>query len=1054
MMRYNNYHRHSHRSNIFTPDTHIKNEDYCKRAIELGHTTIFSTEHGYGGDIFEIVDLANKYNLNPIFAIEGYIVGDASQKDNGNYHIVIIPRNNKARKKLNLINSNANMNGYYYKPRIFLNELLECDKDDFFITTACCGGILKNEDSYNNIFIPLYNHFKNNIYLEVQTHLSESQIKINKKALELANELNIKMIHANDSHYIYPEDAKDRLQMLKGKGINYGEEDEYVLDYPSYDTIINRYRNQGILSENQIKESLESTLIFDDIKNISINKEIKMPNIYENLNVDERIKKLRDLILDGYKRIKELDDITKEEELLYQNAIKEEFKVIQETKQIHTMDYFLVNERIVDRAINKYGGYLTPTSRGSGGAFILNKMLGLTQLDRVRSEIPLYYERFMSTARLLGDNPPYTSSLPDLDFNVVDPEPFRKASKDYLGEHGCYWMIAYGTMKEGEAFRNTCRSKGLNFDDYNEIAKNLDEYREDEQWKDIIEEANKFNGTIISSSPHPCSNILFSGDLREELGIVKVGNTYCCPITSTEADEWHYLKNDYLTVSSIGLTKKTYDMLEKHVDTLYQLKNKLDDKVWDIYANGLTCAINQFDSPWATSMSKDYKPNNIKEVAMFNGAIRPNFNDYRDSFMSRDKTFTNGNKFLDDLFSDTDKYCLYQESLMMFFERLDIKPSESIGLIKKISKKKIKQEDFDKLVKRLKKAWLREVGNLDEFDETWDKIQTFMMYSYNTPHSLAMAYDSLYNAYLKAHHTLEFYSVTLEEYRNDEERTRRLTEELNCFNIKINNPQFRYSRGEYIPDKKTNSIYKGVGSLKFLNNQVADELYSLKDNKYNNFVELLKDIDKKTSLNARQLDILIRTDYFSEFGGSQKLLAITTLYNEIITKKQFNKGKLPCGVSEGTFRKYAQKETAKIFKDVDTIGLVSEISSNIPDKDIPLPTKLKNQIEYLGYIDYVNPELKGYAYVLEEDSKYTPKVKVYRIDTGETITYKISRRIYRGLDTHDIIYIYGDEEKFGHKKIGEHFDEKKNKIVPDFEIDKNKIEKWIIEYEKLNLLNK
>ena len=77
-----------------------------------------------GGSIFEIVVLAEKYNLKPIYAIEGYIVADATSKDKSNYHIVIVPRNDKARKQLNLANSRANMEGYYYKPRLFLEDLL------------------------------------------------------------------------------------------------------------------------------------------------------------------------------------------------------------------------------------------------------------------------------------------------------------------------------------------------------------------------------------------------------------------------------------------------------------------------------------------------------------------------------------------------------------------------------------------------------------------------------------------------------------------------------------------------------------------------------------------------------------------------------------------------------------------------------------------------------------------------------------------------------------------------------------------------------------------
>ena len=92
----------------------------------------------------------------------------------------------------------------------------------------------------------------------------------------------------------------------------------------------------------------------------------------------------------------------------------------------------------------------------------------------------------MSTARLLENR-----ALPDIDFNVVSQEPFQKASKELLGEHGCYPMVAYGTMKDGEAFRNVCRSHDIPYDDFNEVAKNIDDYAEDPKWKPLIEESKK-----------------------------------------------------------------------------------------------------------------------------------------------------------------------------------------------------------------------------------------------------------------------------------------------------------------------------------------------------------------------------------------------------------------------------------------------------------------------------------------------------------------------------------------------------------------------------------
>lgn len=225
---YINYHKHDHVSSIFTPDTPFKAIDYIKRAVELGDSVYFTTNHGSGGDIFEAKTLCNAHGLRCMFGIEGYIVENPLEKDNRNYHIIIIPVTNSARKKLNYINSHANIDGYYYKPRIFLSDLLELNKDDVYITTACVAGIVRDEDSFNNIFIPLANHFKDHMLIEVQSHNVDAQKEHNLKCIEIANAYNLKLIAATDSHYIYPEQSKDRDLYLKGKGMYYENEDEFI----------------------------------------------------------------------------------------------------------------------------------------------------------------------------------------------------------------------------------------------------------------------------------------------------------------------------------------------------------------------------------------------------------------------------------------------------------------------------------------------------------------------------------------------------------------------------------------------------------------------------------------------------------------------------------------------------------------------------------------------------------------------------------------------------------------------------------------------------------
>ena len=991
-MEYCNYHKHDHVSSITTPDTNIRCEEYIKRAVELGHTTYFTTNHGTGGDIFEAKTICDKYSIRCLFGIEGYIVPNPLEKDNRNYHIIIIPKTNKARKKVNLLNSRANEEGFYYKARIFVEDLLALDKNDVYITTACVAGLLRDDDSYNQIFLPLVKHFKDNMMLEVQTHNVDIQKQINKKCIDLSEKFNLKLIAANDSHYVYPEQYKDRLEYLKGKGINYGDEDSFILDYPDRDTMVDRFRIQGVLSENQIQKAIDNTKIFLSCEDIVLDKEIKMPSIYPNLTPQEKIKELKKHINKKFSRICKEENITGDKKKEYIKGIREEMKVIEDTAEINTADYFLFNERNTELAINKYGGILTRTGRGSCGSFYINRILGMTQLDRFTAPIKLYPERFMSTARLLENR-----AMPDIDFNVVDQEPFVKASRELLGEHGCYPMIAYGTMKDGEAFRNVCRSHGLSYDEYNEVAKNIENYENDKKWKPYIDEAKKYIGAIVSASVHPCAHLLMNADIREELGIIRVGNALCVMITSSEADEYKYLKNDYLIVSCWKLIAETFDMINKPIMSIKELLDNIDDKVWDLYKNGLTCTLNQCDGDWATRLLTEYQVKNLAEIAMFVACIRPSFNSWRDKFINREE-YSTGSKDLDNVLSSTNAYILFQENLMQYFDWLGVTPSESIGLIKKISKKKIHQEDFDNLESRLRKQWVINTGSEDMFNETWAMIQSCISYGFAAPHALAVAIDSLYGAYLKANYPLEYYTVCLNNYSDDENKTKKLTEELSTFDIKILPIKFRHSKDTYSPDKENNAIYKGIASVKFLNAEVAQQMYEMREQEFPTFIDFLK----VNPCNSRQTEILIKLDFFSEFGKSQKLLDEYEIYTTYYGKKQFKKEKIT--LDDETMSKFATS-TDKMYKITDSEGLIKELCNRLEDKSIPIKERLTAEAEHLGYIDYINPKATNYGYVLDIDTKYSPRIKIYRLDTGETVTYKLAKKDYNNnpISNHDLL---------------------------------------------------
>lgn len=614
--------------------------------------------------------------------------------------------------------------------------------------------------------------------------------------------------------------------------------------------------------------------------------------------------------------------------------------------------------------------------------------------------------------------------MPDIDFNVVSQEPFANAAKELLGEHGCYPMIAYGTMKLGESFRNVCRSHGLAFDDYNEVAKDIENYMNDKKWLPYIEEAKMYMGTVVSASVHPCAFLLDNKDIREEYGVVKIGDAMCAMITSGEADEYKMLKDDFLVVTVYRIISDTFNLIGKPIISVSELLDNLDEKVWNIFANGLTCTLNQADGDWATSILKKFKPHSVSDMAMFTACLRPFFEPWRDKFINRED-FTTGSSYLDEVLTSTHSYIIFQENLMQYFEWLGVTPAESIGLIKKISKKKIHQEDFKNLEERIKAKWIENTGSLDDFEETWQMVQSCMSYGFCSAHAVATGIDCLYGAYLKANYPLEYYTCTLSLYADDIERTSKLIAEMPYFNIKLLPIQFGKSGADYTMDKDANCIYKGIESIKFCNRQIADELLELSKNEYDSFAELLKDIKDKTSINSRQLTILISLNFFSDFGKNKYLLDVVNVYDKFANSKVIAKKKMEeLGVSDYLMQKYAGKETKSQWRQIDNQGLINELCNRLENKSLDIVSQVRAEMDYLGYVNYVNSNMADDYYIVVGFVTYknpcTPNLVLRRICDGEEIWCRIKQsKVFKEtpFGMYSILKIEGFTYDFKSKKI-------------------------------------
>ncbi len=1027
---YQNYHKHDVWSNPVTPDSVESVENYCKRAIELGSGIISSVAHGWQGYYIDHYEMAKKYNLKFLFGTETYFVKDADhldeegKKDKTNAHIILLAKNENGRRSINRILSIASKEEkyYYYKTRIDFDLLLSLPKDDVWVTSACIAGVWKYEDN-EEIIQKIHNHFGDNFFLEVQYHNSISQIKLNERIKSLSEKYGIKMIFGSDSHYIFDATSWERIDFLKSKGIDYEDEADWFMDFPSGEMAFKRFKAQNIFSDEEIYEFINNTNVFLDVEEYVsdiFNKDIKMPNLYPELTQVERDRKFIKLTLESWQI--EKTKVPKEMWKHYEDEIKKEIQVILNIKH---SDYFLLNYEMIKKGVEK-GGIITPSGRGSACSYYVNKLLGFTKIDRISSPVKLYPERFMSESRMLE-----AKSMADVDHNLSDQEPFRQAQIELMGEKHSVSMIAFGTMKAKSAWQMYAKSADIAFNLANEVSKQIEKYDEylkhhdeetdgeaedifefiDEQYHEIFKRSEKYRGIISDWKIAPSAVLVYDGDIEEEIGLVKCKSNVCCIVDKNWGEDYKFLKSDLLKVSSIDLIYKVFERIGipmkevPDVDELLELC-KDNEKVWNIYKDGNVMGVNQVEQDGTMKKVKRYAPKNISELSAFIAAVRPGFKSMYSIFESREH-FDYGIPIFDNLIQTTEmpnSFVLYQEHTMIVLNYAGIPMDETYEIVKAISKKN--KDKISKYKERMISGFSDKLINEENIGKEhaieiasriWKILEDSSLYAFNASHSISMAIDSLYGAYLKATYTIEFYEVFLNLLmaRGEKDRANKTKEEaLSSFGIHIEQFRFRQDNRQFTANKEKNTISDALKSIKGFGEKVAECLYTLKDNKYNNFVELLNDL-QPLPINETQIEQLIVLKYFEEFGQNKKLLGIYMYYKLLNGRKQISISDIgeKINIPEEMIARYSGKKTAKLYKDIDITSLIDELSSMIEDKPLNIKSQAIREVNILGFVKTNNDKVPPDWWFVTEFKTYNnplkPYVTLYNLSDGEILHTKI-----------------------------------------------------------------
>ena len=993
-----------------TMDSVTGYEMYIAKAQELGMKSFGFSEHGNILEWLHKKEMIESSGMKYIHAIEMYVTKDLKNKVRDNYHVVMIAKNYDGVMELNKMSSKAfnradvknvdNKERFYFNPRISYSELKNTS-DNIIITTACLGGILNVDD--NNIelnelkwdFVDFLSENNHRCFLEVQHHNVLEQKEYNKTLLAISEKFDIPLIAGTDTHSLNQDYEDGRKVLQRAKKIHFQNEENWDLTFKTYEELVEAYDKQGALPKEVYLEAIENTNVMSDmVEEFSVDRSHKYPKIYENS--DDIFKQK---IKDGIKtRGVNVDNEVKE-------RISREYKAMKENGSI---DYLLLEENI--KSWCRDNGILYGYSRGSVSGSFIAYLLNVTDMDSIKEN--LIFERFMN---------PHRQSLCDIDTDY--PPSQRESVKDYIYTiNGVYCadVITFNTIAKKGAIRDVGRAFEIPLSEVDSISNRL-EFEEGnlrDEYPELFKYVDLLNGVVVSIGSHPGGIVVSPVPLDSVMGLCTLGSNHN-PVTQLnmkEIDSLNFVKLDVLGLDNIEIINETCKLAGIERLTPDNM-DVTDEKVWESIKDS-SLLIFQWESNTAQSyyrrlFSKEtldkIKQDNpdfsyIDLFSIGNGAIRPAGESYRDE-LSRGEFRENGHPALNEFLKDTRGFLVFQEQIIRFLnEFCGFSMAKADTVRRGFAKKTGTEQHIPKIREGFTKT-MQEKYNVGKY-ESEDLIENFISviqdssdYLFSVNHSQAYSYIGYACAWLRYYYPLEYLTVALNVIKSEE-----IADVISYIkeftDIQIKPIKFKESGAGYRYNKEENAIYQGIESLKYLNKQVGDDLYALRNRNFDDFYDVMVALTDK-SIDTNQLKILISLDFFVEYGNNKKLIEFSKKFQYLYGRKQINKlDAVSSPIDVGLIERYS-RSTDKLYKDMDIEMILKEELKNIPNNRMTLKEQIEIELKYLGYIQYSNSSIDENYYVVTEfrayeNNKAKPYFTLYKIKDGTTIKCRIKNgNLYR-----------------------------------------------------------
>ncbi|KGJ49152.1 DNA polymerase III subunit alpha [Clostridium sp. NCR] len=873
----------------------IKN--LVSRAKELNMSAVAITDHGCMFGAIDFFKVAKKEGIKPIIGCEVYTAPRGMKDKDPNFdksqgHLILLAKDTTGYQNLIKLVSAAYVQGFYYKPRVDIDEIKK-HSEGIIALSACLAGDVsqalmnRNYDKAKNIALKYKEIFgEENYYLEIQDHNLPEQKEVNRELIRLSKEIGVGLVATNDVHYVRKEDSKihDILMCIQmGKTVNdparmrFGSDEFYLKSREEMEEIF-----------PEVQEALDNTSKIAQMCNVEFDfNTIHLPqyDVPDGYTPQEYLRML------CFKGLKERYKKPSQEIL---DRLEYELGVIEKMGYV---EYFLITWDFINFA--RENSIMVGPGRGSAAGSIVSYTLYITDIDPIKYS--LLFERFLNPERV---------SMPDIDIDFCYER--REEVIDYVkmkyGEDHVAQIITFGTMGAKAAIRDVGRVLDVSYNKVDNIAKeipfalgmtidkaldtnpNLKKlYEEDSETKEIIGVSRKIEGMLRHASTHAAGVVISKKPIDEYVPLYKHQDAITTQFTMTTLEELGLLKMDFLGLRTLTVIRDALDLIEKNHNLKINFsKMEYDDpKVYELLSSGNTLGVFQLESAGMRSFMKQLKPDNFEDIVAGISLYRPGPMDSIPVYINNKNNPENVeylHKKLKPIMEVTYGCLVYQEQVMQVVRDLGGYSYGRSDLVRRAMGKK-KMDVMEKEREYFIHGKTDENGELeiagcvrngvpeDIGNKIFDDMIDFAKYAFNKSHAAAYGVLAYETAYLKAHYPVEFMAALITSVMGNTDKVVEYIRECNSLKIDVLKPDINKSFTKFSVEDK--SIRFGLAAVKNVGVNVLNNIIKERESsgEFKDFNEFCKRLDSK-DLNKRIIESLIKCGAFDEMGDNRASLLL------------------------------------------------------------------------------------------------------------------------------------------------------------------------------------